>query len=119
MAALQKKNKELAEHAQVLESEITTLGATLKQVPGETVGEAVVRMAARAESGDEARRENVSLRKEVTKLQRVVASAKSLLKDMLRFFSLAKHPKLSERARKFEELVGEQVRPTSGPKMGS
>lgn len=72
-------------------------------------------MAAQANSGEKAQRENVSLKKEVTKLQDVVASAMSILKGILRVFSLGKRPKLSERIRKFEEFVGEQVTPESGP----
>jgi hypothetical protein len=37
--------------------------------------------------------------------------------DLLKVFSLVKRPKLSERIRKFDELVGEKVMPESGPDM--
>lgn len=117
MAALQEKNEELTEHGQFLESEITALGTVLKQSPGETVGEAAVRVTAQTESGEKAQRENVSLKKDVTKLQEVVASAMSLLKRILKFFSVVKHPQLAERIRKFEQLVGESVMPENGPDM--
>ena len=114
VTSLQEINGELSNHVAFLESEMTNLGSILKQAPRETVADAAVRLVTEKTAGEEARQENVALKEEVNRLQEIVTFATSLLKRILKFFSLEKRPELSERVQKFEECIGEQVRPNDG-----
>jgi len=67
--ALRKRNEDMSEHGRFLESELVNLGAVLKQVPGETVLEAAARLAGHEASAKEIQRENISLKKEASRLQ--------------------------------------------------
>ena len=117
VTSLQGKNEELLNHVDFLESEITNIGRILKQTPGETVRESAVRLKAGESAAQEARQENDRLKNEVDRLKEIVAFATSLLKGTLKLLSLVKRPQLSEQIQKFEELVGEQVRPDDKPEL--
>lgn len=117
ITSLQEINGELSAHVAFLESEMTNLGSILKQAPRETVADAAVRLVTEKNSGEEAHQENVALKEEVNRLQGIVTFATSLLKRILKFFSLDKRPELSKRMQTFEELIGEQVRPNDEPEL--